>query len=367
MKFLRILFLIIDVLAGAAMTVSAYSGMISPLKHGGVWGIVGLMFPILLGLVVFLALIQLFWNKLGSLFLAVFMVFSGGPIITYCPLNIGSRSAQDDAFTFTLLEYNVANFDDQRPEEERPQDSNAILTYIINTNADIVCLSEATIFVPNERNHINQAQIDSLHALYPYIMVYKGAQMTFSRFPLEPIHLDITGDGYNNVNVGAYRVTLPDGRLFTLVNAHLQSIGLQMSDKDLYLDLTEMKPSDFDIIKAQLLTKLAYANVLRARQVQCILQMVRHSGGPNVIVCGDFNDIQDSYAIRSFEDAGFHSVYPEVGFGPMITFNANRFYFCIDHILYRGDFRPLWLRKGTTKASDHYPLLTEFELISTAD
>lgn len=366
MKFLKILFIIIDLLAGAAMTVSAYSGLVSPLKHGGVWGIVGLTFPFLLSLVVFLAIIQLFWNKIGSLILAIFMIFSSGPLITYFPLNIGTRSAQEGAFTFTLLEYNVANFDDQRPQGQHPEDRNEIISDIINTNADIVCLSEATIFCANNHNHTNQAQMDSLHALYPYVMLYKASQLTMSRFPLEPIHFDLSGDGFNNVGVAAYRVTLPDGRLFTLVNTHLQSIGLGNTDKNMYLDLTEMKPFEYDSIKVHLLSKLAAANELRARQVHDILHMIRHSGGPNVIVCGDFNDIQASYPIRCFEDAGFHSVYPEVGFGPMITFHANRFYFCIDHILYRGDFRPLWLKKGTSKASDHYPLLTEFEVIPTS-
>ena len=86
------------------------------------------------------------------------------------------------------------------------------------------------------------------------------------------------------------------------------------------------------------------------------MQWLRLYGGPDVIICGDFNDVPGCHAIRTFADAGFHSVYPSIGFGPMITYNARHLYFCIDHVLYRGALTPLYISKGTLKTSDHYPL-----------
>ena len=59
-----------------------------------------------------------------------------------------------------------------------------------------------------------------------------------------------------------------------------------------------------------------HAGVQRLYRVFCGL--IRHYGGPNVIVCGDFNDVPGSYPVRSFADAGFQSVYPKIGFGPII-------------------------------------------------
>lgn len=45
----------------------------------------------------------------------------------------------------------------------------------------------------------------------------------------------------------------------------------------------------------------------------------------------------------------------------MITYNKHLFWFHIDQILYRGAIRPLSVKKGSLKSSDHYPLTAEFE------
>jgi endonuclease/exonuclease/phosphatase (EEP) superfamily protein YafD len=58
--------------------------------------------------------------------------------------------------------------------------------------------------------------------------------------------------------------------------------------------------------------------------------------------------------------AGFKDAYRQCGFGPEITYNANKLYFRIDHILYRGDMDAINIRRGKLKSSDHYPLLATF-------
>lgn len=84
--------------------------------------------------------------------------------------------------------------------------------------------------------------------------------------------------------------------------------------------------------------------------------------GP-MIICGDFNDVPESYAYRLLKGNDLKDAYVETGFGPMITYNAHAFWFHLDQIFYRGALRPLSVRKGKTKLSDHYPLFAEFEFI----
>ena len=43
-----------------------------------------------------------------------------------------------------------------------------------------------------------------------------------------------------------------------------------------------------------------------------------------------------------------------------ITYHANRFWFRIDHILYKGNMEARWLERLHNKSSDHYPLLVRF-------
>ncbi len=361
----RALMVALDVLAVLALLLSGYAGNISPLKYGGVWGLIGLTFPFVLALVAALVVLHIFWFRRCLIILGAGVVLCAGPVFTYFPLNInfGHKQPAPGDTTFTVLAYNVANLVDQRPYGSYDRSYNAMVSYILERDADIVCLSESEHLGVSDSLRITAAQYDSLQARYPYIIISGRAQATLSKFPIRPIHTSIDRASFGNGDVGMYHVTLPGGRLMSLFNVHLQSLGLNASDKDLYIDLTELHTEDFKDVRGQLLSKVSAANVVRARQTQILLGLIRHYGGPNVIVCGDFNDVPGCYAIRSFAGAGFKSVYPQLGFGPMITFNANRFYFCIDHVLYRGDFKPLNFVKGSTRASDHYPLEVEFEVL----
>ena len=55
-----------------------------------------------------------------------------------------------------------------------------------------------------------------------------------------------------------------------------------------------------------------------------------------------------------------HDAYAEAALGPAITYGKNRFYFRIDHMLYRGDFHVNEIHKGKPVGSDHYPLMATF-------
>jgi endonuclease/exonuclease/phosphatase (EEP) superfamily protein YafD len=109
--------------------------------------------------------------------------------------------------------------------------------------------------------------------------------------------------------------------------------------------------------------KLAAANLVRTEQVDTLIAGIHSIGGPNVIVCGDFNDVPGCTSLRNLTSiSGLKQVYPEVCCGPTYTFNTNRFYFRIDHVLYRGDLKPVEMVRGDIRCSDHYPLLTTFLL-----
>ena len=148
-----------------------------------------------------------------------------------------------------------------------------------------------------------------------------------SKYPAQPIHLTLTPEEFQNAELAAYRISFLGGRQATLFNVHLQSLGLSQEDRELYRNLTDLQRENLGAIKEQLISKLAFANVERARQTQALLRLIRHYGGPNVLICGDFNDVATCYALRTLEDAGFSSAYAQLGFGPMITYNSGRFYF----------------------------------------
>lgn len=352
---LKVFFMLVSLLAAVSLCVTAYAGNVSPVTNSAVWGILPLCFwPVAL-LTVILLLCQIGWNRGGIILIVLGMLISAGPLLTLCPLHIFSPSVPEDSETLSLLTYNVHNFD-----LHGKSSGEEISSYILEQDADVVCLQECGDVM---WKNIPKARRDSLHKAYPYVFHGGYAQTTLSKYPLAPIHINLNRSTFGGGDLAIYRLTMADGRLLTLFNVHLASYNLTKADRELYRDLTQMKPEDPSEIKDQLLTKLAYASRDRARESRQLTRYVRLYGGPNVIIAGDFNDVPDCYTIRMLDnEAGFKDVYPRVGFGPMITFHANRFYFCIDHVLYRGALKPLSLKKGTLKASDHYPLTIRFAL-----
>ncbi len=356
MRLLRGLFMFLSILAILAMLVSAYAGNVSPLKNGGTWGILPLCLEPCMAICLLLMILQLGWHWRGVVSIAIGYLACAGPCLDVCPLNvhIGERKAPEGGTELTLMTYNVLGFHDQREGVETEE--NAVIDYILASDADIVCLQESGNLAISKGNKITAKQMEKLHAKYKEIVMGGSSQTVFSKYPITPIHIVTTREEFNDADVNAFRVGLPGGKTVTVFNVHLQSFMLTQDDRRIYREITTLKEQPIRDVKTQLFDKLRFANVERARQAQALLRFIRHYGGPNVIVCGDFNDVSTSYAIRTLEDAGLREVYPELGFGPIITYNASRLYFGIDHVLYKGDIVPLAISRGNIKASDHYPV-----------
>lgn len=367
LKFLRIfgkcVWLALNLVCAAAMIVSAYNGYISPMAHGGYWGVAGLAFPIALFSVVLFLFIDFFvWRK--SVFVPLItLLVCVGPTLNYFPLHIFNGKASDGAKTLKVMTYNVYNFWDLHIEDDIDSPHNRTLYSVIESGADIVCLQETEVFGPIRGNKIQSEDMAKLNEVYPYI-IRSGHFVAFlSKYPVDPIHLDYKATQLGG-DIGAYRVHIDDETDITFFNLHLQSLGLTSEDFEIYKEMTSGKVNETEIkdMKSEVFAKIAKANVERGQQVQKLKRYIEHYGGPNVVVCGDFNDVANCYSIRQLEGLGLREVYPQVGFGPIVTYNARQLYFGIDHILYRGDLRPLWLKRGHVNSSDHYPLIAEFEI-----
>lgn len=144
---------------------------------------------------------------------------------------------------------------------------------------------------------------------------------------------------------------------------HLQSIGLNDDDKELFRDLTEGEVEGrrkMSRVKHQLLGKLSHAFKERAKQARLLRSQIDSIGIENVIVAGDFNDIPGCFALRELCRDDFRNAFTDAGCGPTITYHANRFYFHIDHVVYRGNMKAIGYRRGNCPNSDHYPVTVTF-------
>ena len=160
------------------------------------------------------------------------------------------------------------------------------------------------------------------------------------------------------------------GDTVRVYSCHLESIGLTQTDKHLYRQLTKLQnmssTSDLDEVRGTLVTKLARAYRCRSLQARLLRDLIEATDRP-VILCGDFNDTPGSFAYRTIMGDDMRDAYAECALGPTITYHCNRFYFRIDHILYRGNFDAVKIERGTLSASDHYPLVATFKWAADGD
>lgn len=350
----------VNIIAAIGLTASAYAGSINPIAHPTAPAI-AMTFPIWLVGAIILLIVSLFIRIRLAAIIGLGIIASLPTTLNFSPINL-PKHPSDDGFTFTVMSYNVLGLQDQKGQYYG--DINPTLSYILNQDPDIVCLQEMPPLHTSSRLHITAAQIDSIHCQYPYVLIASKSQAIFSKFPVEPIQMGFKYSGEaGSADMACFRAEIK-GQKVTIFNVHLQSFSLVDEDKEMFKKLTHLKGSETEIaqMRSHLVNKIREAAPQRVLDTEELIKYIRKFGGPNVIVCGDFNDVPGSYPLRMLADEHLKEVYPEVGFGPMITYNANRLYFRIDHILYRGDLKPLSMKRGTVKSSDHYPVIATFEI-----
>ena len=112
--------------------------------------------------------------------------------------------------------------------------------------------------------------------------------------------------------------------------------------------------------KNSILGKMRNAFSVQARQLELLCEILKDYKDP-IVVCGDMNNVPESYTWRVMTRNGFKDAYSEVGFGHLITYNKHLFWLHLDQIMYRGALRPLNVKKNRIKTSDHFPLTATFE------
>ncbi len=348
--------IIINTIAAMATIFTGYSGYISP-EIMPFAGLAGMTFPLWIILDVIIIIADVILIRKLAIIPAAASILCISPILTFSPINSphGTLSEDEEDRAFTVLNYNILNLVDN--EAHYPDSINRTLQYILSTNADIVCLQECEYLAPFRKYCVTKEQIDSLKERYPYYIVGRGGQSVLSKYPL--MHIPLPISEADKGDMAAYRTNIK-GHPLTIFNVHLQSIGLTVSDKELFLELTSLSIDEsLSRIRAQLVSKLYEAYFQRARQARQLRSYIDMLGG-NIILCGDFNDIPGCYALRTIAGDTMHDAYIETASGPIITYNANRFYFRIDHVLYQGELDAVSVVRGNIPSSDHYPLLTTY-------
>ena len=141
-KLLGGILLGINAIAAFLLFLSAYSPSIDPHAHP-VISSMGLFFPVFLLVNVFFLIFWAIVYRRFILFPLLVFILCWGSIRTYFPINGWGEDAPEEAIK--IVSYNTRAFGDMKPHtKEKPNEG---LTYLQNSDADIICLQEAIVNV----------------------------------------------------------------------------------------------------------------------------------------------------------------------------------------------------------------------------
>lgn len=361
---------LVTVLIGFFLVAATFACYVSP-NSLPIASLITLGYPIILGINM---LVLLFWviqrNKIAFVPL-FFMIVTYGAIAIYFPINFGAKSAKGSDNNLSVLTYNTHSFNQLSPHT--PKNPNGAIECIKGFDADIVLIQEFAVKGMYYNHKINREkflypeEVDSAFLkIYPYCdknlhsnrYSYTGLAL-YSKYPITNV-VNLFPD--KEVN-GAMVYTLHvNGRDITIINVHLESNKLSSDDRDLFYTITSNIDKSnlfYKDAKDRLLDKFMEAAKKRADQSKIISDYIATLHTDNLIVCGDFNDTPNSYSYNTIR-GHLQDAYCDTGFGIGITYNQDRFYFRIDHILYGAALSPTYSKIDKNMSSDHYPLYAEF-------
>ena len=263
----------------------------------------------------------------------------------YCPVNMPSPAPAESLKIITYNTHNLGGHDADAAADENP-----IVTYLSQSNADIICLQES--WAPARQESLRK----KLEGLGYEIAEHKGL------FLCSRLHI-ISSDtlSYPTRTNGGFRALLTDGQdTIMLINNHFESNHLTPDVRREYKDAVRRHERDSIIDELQpMLSLLSVAAPMRSAQTDTIVALLEAWLPRPIILCGDFNDTPISYTHRRLT-SHLTSAYTQSGNGVGFTYHDRGFPVRIDHILFSGEhFHSFDTHVDRSLTySDHFPLIT---------
>ena len=361
-KLVKWLMFAANIVAIIFLLITQLGASVSPVKF-----IVPAYFALILPVTVIANLVFiLFWiitQKWYFLFSLSLMILSANLISSTFPFHFGSLRHLKVVTPIHLLTYNTKMSGNL--VKDTPVKRNNVLRYILDSNADIVCLQEFE--VSSKKEYITFEDMIRIFNKYPYKHIEIKAKMhtrllgiaTFSKYPIiDRQRIEYT----SRFNISISTDIDVNGTIIRLFNNHLESNRITESDKSMPLKLKDSFDAD-NLTDMTLLfsNKLGIAYKLRASQADTVATLIAKSPY-KVIVCGDFNDVPGSYVYTKMK-GNLKDAFAETGLGFGWTFKEPFYGFRIDYVLYDSNaFTPVTFQTDKVNYSDHYPVLCQLKI-----
>ncbi|CAN5838777.1 endonuclease/exonuclease/phosphatase family protein [soil metagenome] len=263
-----------------------------------------------------------------------------------------------------MMSWNVEHFDILE-HKTHPEVKKEMITMINKYQPDVACFQEmvgsdafpsAINYIPDFMNRMEMA--DYFYSYNPKIDFDRNHHfgiVIFSKYPIiNKQTVSYPPHDYNSIFQYVDIVKAAD--TFRVFNIHLQS--LKFSDRNLqYIDDPTLK-NEADIENSKtIISKFKKGFLKREIQSNRIKEEMYKSPYP-VIVCGDFNDVPNSYAYNTI-GKGLKNAFAEKGTGIGRSFYSISPTLRIDNIFTDNRFEVEQFVRVKKKLSDHFPLIAD--------
>ncbi|HKK76903.1 MAG TPA: endonuclease/exonuclease/phosphatase family protein [Saprospiraceae bacterium] len=311
--------------------------------------ILGLATPLLLLIHLIFVIFWSFRKKVYAIFSLVILIMSGSTISGLYGLAFAKKSAPEG---LKVVTQNVRRLESY-PNNNESLGPEAFQQHIAALRPDVLFLQEFVATENQRRPYLERLKAEGLsHIVYA---PERSSLLIAARYPLRSIQ----NHYYNNL-VNGYQIAelQLENRKINLVNVHLRSnqiTGLtnQIADEG---DLKEKET--WQNIR-QALAKYKAATTMRTHQAENIAQTLTSFRDPNII-CGDFNDISQSYTYRQLKGKR-KDAFLRKGRSWGSTYAGKIPGLRIDFILYDPALQIQSCYRGPAAFSDHHPVIAFFD------
>ncbi|MFN0083693.1 MAG: endonuclease/exonuclease/phosphatase family protein [Ferruginibacter sp.] len=271
-----------------------------------------------------------------------------------------------------IMSWNVEHFDILE-HKTRPERKFEMIEMINKYMPDVACFQEmvggdqdstAINFVPQMAKQLNfEYYYYSYDRRDDFDSKHHFGIITFSRFPI--LHKETYAFGENNYNSTFQSINIVKNTdTFSVFNIHLQSLKFSDTNRQYIEDPT--LNGELDVEKSKnILSKLRTGFIKRKLQSERVKNALDKSPYP-VILCGDFNDVPNSYAYNMI-GRGLKNAFAEKGSGIGRTFYGISPTLRIDNIFAAKQFEVEQFIRIKKKLSDHFPIIADLTFIHAAN
>lgn len=328
-------------------------------------------------LLLVLCIFAVFWLFAKPAWVGIFIVtiaLAYKPIQHILPLRLSTEfSMAKQLGNVRIMSWNVAQFDILY-NKQRPDIRDDMITVINKYKPDIACFQE--MVAGDTLVNLNTAY----YKKYSFFSVFEYAHklsmpqyffsynfkedflnhqhfglIIFSKYPI--INSQTVGSFPYNYNNNFQYVDIVKGvDTIRVFNIHLQSLKFTPVNLQ-YIDNPSLENRE-DISRSKsVLTKFKSGYLKRKLQADKIKASIDESPYP-VIVCGDLNDVPNSYAYQKIGE-GLQNAFVEKGTGLGRTFSGIAPTLRIDNIFMQPSFVIHQYTRVQKKLSDHFPIIAD--------